>query len=169
MWGGPSQYPQNLITEWAAAYFPKAWGWPQTKSWGWYCLWGWSCFGFLTSSVVPVWGVQYASLSLPDIIYFLAETWDGVHRWSGGAPVVFGLALEAGTGFRLCSELLTALSSTYRARDCTVLCFWALGSVLRTAWLRERKQVDTTWAGGSSRSPALPGTRGDCSLWNMVC
>lgn len=78
----------------------------------------------------------------------------------GGAPVVSGLALEAVTGgLQLCPEWLTKLSSTYRAQGCAVLCFWALGSVLRTAWLSERKQVDTTWAGGSPRSPTPPGAK----------
>lgn len=74
--------------------------------------------------------------------------------------MVPGLAPEAGTGgFQLCPEWLTKLSSTSRAQGCAVLCFWALGSVLRTAWLRERKQVDTTWSGGNPRSPTPPGAR----------
>ena len=68
--------------------------------------------------------------------------------------MVLNLALEAGTGgFRLCPEWLTNLSSACRAQGCVVLCFWALGSVLRTMWLQERKQVDTMWAGGSAGSP----------------
>ena len=70
------------------------------------------------------------------------------------SPVGLNLALEAGTGgFRLCPEWLTNLSSACRAQGCVVLCFWALGSVLRTMWLQERKQVDTMWAGGSAGSP----------------
>lgn len=78
----------------------------------------------------------------------------------GGAPVVSGLALEAVTGgLQLGPEWLTKLSSTYRALGCAVLCFWALGSVWRSAWPSERKQVDTTWAGGSPRSPTPPGAR----------
>lgn len=74
--------------------------------------------------------------------------------------MVSRLALEAGAGaFQLRSERLTKLSSTYGAQGCAALCFWALGSVLRTTWRRERKQVDTTWAGGSSGSPTPPGAR----------
>lgn len=73
--------------------------------------------------------------------------------------MVLNLALEAGMGgFRLCPEWLTNLSSACRTQGCVVLCFWALGSVLRTVWLQERKQVDTTWAGGSAGSPPPSGT-----------
>jgi hypothetical protein len=64
-------------------------------------------------------------------------------------PIGLRLCSEAANGdFQLPPERLT--KTQLRAKNGVFFpCLWAGCSVLRAAWLRKRKQVDTMWTGGS--------------------